>query len=121
MGAPDERSAAEADARRFAAYFRVRHYEADALGHVNNAAYLHYLEQAAIEHSAAVGYPLDRYREMSTLFIVRRHEVDYLRPASPGDVLEVITWAAEIRGPRAVRAYEVYHHGQVQSHVGTVP
>ena len=41
---------------RFAAYFRVRHYESDALGHVNNAAYLHYLEQAAIEHSTAAGY-----------------------------------------------------------------
>lgn len=120
MGAPDERAAAETETPRFAAYFRVRHYEADALGHVNNAAYLHYLEQAAIEHSAAVGYPLGRYQEMGTLFIVRRHEVDYLRPASPGDVLEVITWAEEIRGPRAVRAYEVYRHGQAASGVGTV-
>jgi acyl-CoA thioester hydrolase len=89
--APDGRAVAEAHAPRFAAYFRVRHYEADALGHVNNAAYLHYLEQAAIEHSAAVGYPLRRYQEMGTLFIVRRHEIDYLRPASPGDVLEVVT------------------------------
>jgi acyl-CoA thioester hydrolase len=120
MAPADERAAAEASAPRFAAYFRVRHYEADAAGHVNNAAYLHYLEQAAIEHSAAVGYPLGRYREMGTLFIVRRHEVDYLRPASPGDVLEVVTWAAEIRGPRAMRAYEVYRHGQATSDVGTV-
>jgi acyl-CoA thioester hydrolase len=120
MKSADERAAAKADAPRFAAYFRVRHYEADAVGHVNNAAYLHYLEQAAIEHSAAVGYPLGRYREMGTLFIVRRHEVEYLRPASPGDVLEVVTWAAEILGPRAVRAYEVYRHGQAASEVGTV-
>jgi YbgC/YbaW family acyl-CoA thioester hydrolase len=67
----------------------VRHHEADAVGYVNNAAYLHYLEQAAIEHSAAVGYPLGRYREMGTLFIVRRHQIEHLRPASPGDVLEV--------------------------------
>ena len=80
----------------------------------------HYLEQAAIEHSAAVGYPLGRYREMGTLFIVRRHEVDYLRPASPGDVLEVVTWAEEMRGPRAVRTYEVYRHCQAASDVGTV-
>jgi acyl-CoA thioester hydrolase len=57
---------------------------------------------------------------MGTLFIVRRHEVEYLRPASPGDVLEVVTWAAEIRGPSAVRAYEVYRHGQAASEVGTV-
>jgi acyl-CoA thioester hydrolase len=120
MEPADERAAAETDAPRFAAYFRVRHYEADAVGHVNNAAYLHYLEQAAIEHSGAVGYPLGRYREMGTLFIVRRHEVDYLRPASPGDVLEVVTWAEEIRGPRAVRAYEVYRHVQATSDVSTV-
>jgi acyl-CoA thioester hydrolase len=98
----------------------VRHYEADAIGHVNNAAYLYYLEQAAIEHSAAAGYPLGRYREMGTLFIVRRHEVEYFRPASPGDVLEVVTWAEEIRGPSAVRAYEVYRHSQAASEVGTV-
>jgi acyl-CoA thioester hydrolase len=120
MEPADERAAAETDAPRFAAYFRVRHYEADAVGHVNNAAYLHYLEQAAIEHSAAIGYPLGRYREMGTLFIVRRHEIEYLRPASPGDVLEVVTWAEEIRGPRAVRAYEVYRHGQATSDVSTV-
>jgi acyl-CoA thioester hydrolase len=120
MNPAEERAAAEAQAPRFAAYFRVRHYEADAVGHVNNAAYLHYLEQAAIEHSAAVGYPLGRYRQMGTLFIVRRHEVEYLRPASPGDVLEVVTWAEEIRGPRALRAYEVYRHSQATSDVGTV-
>jgi acyl-CoA thioesterase FadM len=35
-------------------------------------------------------------------------------------VLEVVTWAAEILGPRAVRAYEVYRHGQAASEVGTV-
>src|SRR5829696_5128885 len=73
MEPTDERAVAGGHAPRFAAYFRVRHYEADAIGHVNNAAYLHYLEQAAVEHSAAVGYPLARYRKMSTLFIVRRH------------------------------------------------
>jgi acyl-CoA thioester hydrolase len=120
MEPAEERTAAEADTPRFAAYFRVRHYETDAVGHVNNAVYLHYLEQAAIEHSAAVGYPLGRYLEMGTLFIVRRHEVEYLRPASPGDVLEVVTWAAKMRGPRAVRAYEVYRYGQAASDVGTV-
>src|SRR5215217_738802 len=97
MGAPDERSAAEADARRFAAYFRVRHYEADALGHVNNAAYLHYLEQAAIEHSAAVGYPLRRYQEMGTLFIVRRTRSTTFAPPRP---------ATCSRSSRGLRRYE---------------
>ncbi len=94
--------------RRFAAYFKVRQHEADTLGHVNNAAYLNYLEQAAIEHSAAAGYPYERYREMGALFIIRRHEIEYLRPARPGDILQVVTWAVGMRGARALRDYEVY-------------
>ncbi|MDQ3856370.1 MAG: acyl-CoA thioesterase [Chloroflexota bacterium] len=96
---------------RFAAYFRVRHYEADALGHVNNATYLHYLEQAAIEHSAALGYTLERYRQLGALFIVRRHEIEYLQPAAPGEIVQVVTWAVEMQGARATRAYEVYRYG----------
>ncbi len=91
----------------YSAYFRVRHYEMDALGHVNNAVYLHYLEQAAIQHSAAIGYPGARLAELGGLFIARRHEIDYLRPAVAGDLLQVVTWAAEMTGARALREYAI--------------
>jgi acyl-CoA thioesterase FadM len=37
---------------RFLAHVRVRFHDVDALGHVNNAAYLTFLEQAAIDHAA---------------------------------------------------------------------
>src|SRR5438874_9894812 len=57
---------------------RVRHYETDALGHVNNAVYLNYLEQAAIEHAAAMGFGQARLAELGGFFVVRRHEIDYL-------------------------------------------
>jgi acyl-CoA thioester hydrolase len=89
----------------YVAHFRVRHHEMDALGHVNNAVYLNYLEQAGIEHSAALGYDGERLREFGGLFIARRHEIDYLRPARAGDVLQVVTWIAEQRGAQAVREY----------------
>lgn len=94
-------------ASRFAAYFRVRHYESDALGHVNNATWLHYLEHAAIEHSGALGYTLERFGELGGAFIVRRHEIEYLRPAAPGDTLVVLTWPVSFVGARAIRDYEV--------------
>lgn len=94
-------------ASHFAAHFRVRHYEADALGHVNNATWLHYLEHAAIEHSAALGYSLERFAALGGTFIVRRHEIDYLRPAAPGDTLQVLTWPVSFEGAKATRHYEV--------------
>lgn len=86
---------------RFATHFKVRHYEMDALGHVNNAVYLHYLEQAAYEHSAAAGFSDERTRELGGIWIVRRHEIEYLRPATAGDVLQVVTWAVAFKGARA--------------------
>src|SRR5215218_6452933 len=71
----------------FLAHFRVRYHEMDALGHVNNAVYLHYLEQAAIEHSSALGFTSELLERLGGLFIARRHEIDYLRPAVVGDLL----------------------------------
>ncbi|MBU7584345.1 MAG: acyl-CoA thioesterase [Nostoc sp. TH1S01] len=91
----------------FKTLLRVRHYEMDALGHVNNAVYQNYLEQAAIEHSEHLGATLDVYRELGGVFVMRRVEIDYLRPAVAGDTLEVTTWLKEMRGTRAFRRYEI--------------
>jgi acyl-CoA thioester hydrolase len=91
----------------YAVYLKVRHYEMDALGHVNNAVYLNYLEQAAVEHAAALGFTFERLRALGGLFIARRHEIEYLRPATAGDVVQVATWLGEMRGAQAVRDYAI--------------
>jgi len=98
---------------RFAAHFKVRQYEMDALGHVNNAVYLHYLEQAATEHAYATGYGAEENRALGGGWVARRHEIEYLRPAAGNDVLQVVTWAVEFRGARAFRDYAIYRldHG----------
>lgn len=97
--------------QRFITQLRVRHYELDTLGHVNNAVYQNYLEQAAIEHSEHLGLNLERYRELGGVFVMRRVEIDYLRPAVAGDRLEVTTWVQEMRGTRAIRRYEIRKQG----------
>ncbi|MCC5607242.1 acyl-CoA thioesterase [Nostoc sp. CHAB 5834] len=96
----------------FKTLLRVRHYEMDALGHVNNAVYQNYLEQAAIEHSEYLGLTLDVYRQVGGVFVMRRVEIDYLRPAIAGDTLEVTTWLKEMRGTRALRCYEIRKQNQ---------
>ncbi|MCC5669176.1 acyl-CoA thioesterase [Nostoc sp. CHAB 5784] len=96
----------------FKTLLRVRHYEMDALGHVNNAVYQNYLEQAAIEHSEYLGLTLDVYRQVGGVFVMRRVKIDYLRPAVAGDTLEVTTWLKEMRGTRALRCYEIRKQNQ---------
>lgn len=98
--------------QRFVTQLRVRYHEMDALGHVNNAVYQHYLEQAAIEHSEHLGFTLDYYQKLGGAFVMRKIEIEYLRPAVAGDTLEVTTWAEKMRGPRAIRRYEIRRRGE---------
>ncbi len=93
--------------KTFTTQLRVRHYEMDALGHVNNAVYQSYLEQAAIEHSEHLGLTLEAYRQLGSVFVMRRLAIDYLRPAIAGDFLDITTWVQEMRGSRAIRRYEI--------------
>lgn len=86
---------------------RVRNYEVDMLGHVNNAVYLNYLEQAAIEHATALGFSQARLRALGGIWVVRRHEIDYLGAAVSDDELDVTTWPESVSGVRALRCYEI--------------
>lgn len=98
--------------QKYITYIRVRHYEMDALGHVNNASYQHYLEHAGIEHSEHLGFTLDRYRELGGYFVMRRVTIDYLRPAVAGETLAITTWLEKMRGTRAIRHYEIRKKGE---------
>ncbi len=93
----------------FQLHLRVRTYETDALGHVNNAVYLHYMEQTATEHSEALGWTTQRYAEVGRQFVIRQHEIVYLGAAVAGDRLTVTTWAEEMGGARAWRCYLIHN------------
>ena len=92
----------------FETFFRVRFHEVDSLGHVNNAAYLNYVEQAAIDHATFLGLDLQRLQRLGGVFVARRHEIEFLKPTFAGDVLRVITWLGEPRGARVDRRYLVF-------------
>lgn len=100
---------------------RVRFHECDPLGHVNNAVYLNYLEQAAIDHAALVGWSqANLEREVGAVFVARRHEIDYLRPAVEGDRLEVLTWAEEMGLATAMRRYVIRRTSEAPGEAGLI-
>jgi acyl-CoA thioester hydrolase len=86
--------------------FRVRHYECDAYGHLNQATYLRYMQEAAFDASAAAGYDLARYEVIGRHWLARETEIEYLRPLRYGDSVQVKTWVADFRRVRSRRAYE---------------
>lgn len=91
--------------------FRVRHYECDAFGHLNNVSYLRYMQEAAYDASAAVGYGMLSYAQSGRRWYVRETEIEYLTPAYYGDSITVRTWVLDFHRVRSKRVYEFYFSG----------
>lgn len=85
----------------------VTEADLDELGHANNIGYLRWLQDAAVAHSTAVGLTFERYVELGGVFVVRRHEIDYLRSALRGDELEVRTYVASVMAAKSERKYDI--------------
>ena len=71
----------------------------DAHRHVNNQEYLRWMQELAIEHSTALGWPLERYLKSGASWYVKTHFIDYLRPARLDD--ELVACARICGGGRA--------------------
>ena len=71
----------------------------DLLDHVNNVVYLRWVQEAAIAHWTAKASP---EAQAALFWVVVRHEIDYRRPALPGDRIIARTWV----GPAGPRSFE---------------
>lgn len=85
--------------------FIVRFYECDAYGHLNNANYLRFMQEAAFGATAAVGLDYATYRKMGYLWLIRESEIEYLKPIHANDEIEVHTWVVDARRVISRRAY----------------
>jgi acyl-CoA thioester hydrolase len=88
--------------------FTVPPESIDAMGHVNNHEYVRWMQEAATGHSVAQGWPLERYVARGQGWFVRRHTVEYLRPAFAGDALALLTWVASFERSSSPRRYLFY-------------
>jgi acyl-CoA thioester hydrolase len=80
----------------------------DRQGHVNNVAFLRFVQEAATAHWLALAP--DQLKQSFT-WVVRRHEIEYLRPGLPGDELLVKTWVGEPSGATWERFTEIRRSG----------
>lgn len=87
----------------FSIRLHVAPQDVDELQHVSNVVYIRWIQDVAVAHSVSVGLSLEEYRQRGAVFVVRRHEVDYLRPALSGDEVEVETRVVEVSPVTATR------------------
>ena len=91
------------DPLEYTVRWRVRSYELDSNGHVNNAVYLSWAEEIATEHAEAAGYGRDWSIAKGGGWVIRRSEILHHRPATYGDEVELTVRVELLKGVRGVR------------------
>lgn len=86
---------------------KVRDYEVDSEGIVNNANYLHYLEHTRHEFCEAAGLSFRQMHAEGLDPVVSRIEVRYIRPLGLGDSM-VSKIALTRRGPVFVFTQDIF-------------
>lgn len=97
----------------------VRPDEIDALGHANNVCYIQWMQDAALAHSAALGWPAERYRATGCGWVVREHGIRYRRPLTLGDEVALHTWVAVMKRVTSLRQFRFEAGGETVAEAET--
>ena len=89
----------------------VRGYHEDRFGHVNNARYLEFLEEARWAQFDEHGLDPSFFKQHGIFPVVVRQTIVYRRPASAGDTLVVETQVASTGRRKVVIAHEARFEG----------
>jgi len=77
----------------------------DENGHVNNVAYVQWMQDIAVEHYESIG-GTKPMQLVGATWVVREHRIEYLLPAFAGEEIEIKTWVENILRVRSLRKYE---------------
>ena len=91
----------------------------DNLGHASNLVYLRWVQDAALAHSTALGFSEQAYLQRGQAWVVRRHEIEYLRAAVAGDRLRIETRVSTMKVANSVRRTEIFRAGELLCRAST--
>jgi acyl-CoA thioester hydrolase len=93
----------------FTVKFRVRSYECDSYGHVNNATYLNYLEYARMMALLEKNFSLDSMKQKGYVVVIRKIDIDYKYPLFINDEVSVKTCTSGARNTSGTFIQEIYN------------
>jgi acyl-CoA thioester hydrolase len=93
---------------KFSHSFRVAASDIDEQGHVNNVAFVRWIQDVAIAHwrHSATPEQVEKYS-----WVTLRHEIDYKKQAFEGDEISATTWVGEWTQVTCERFTEI-HRGK---------
>ncbi len=77
--------------------------------HVNNVAYVQWMQEVAILHSNAVGCTRELYHRVGGGWVIRSHSIEYKAAAFEGDEIELYSWVSNMKKISSLRKYKFVH------------
>lgn len=97
--------------REYSQTFTARASDIDELGHVNNAVWVRWVQDLATAHWALAA---SAEQAAAYVWVVVRHEVDYMGNLAEGESVDARTWvASEAIGAKFDRFAEFSKNGRV--------
>jgi acyl-CoA thioester hydrolase len=87
---------------------RVRTYELDSFGHVNNSVYLNYFEEARSEYLKQLGISFDDFARVGCQLVIVESYVKYLSPARYGERLRIDGTITEFKAAALTIGYAIF-------------
>ena len=86
---------------------KVQYYETDMMGVVHHANYLHWMEEARIDFMDRMGFPYQRMEAEGVLSPVKSIQVNYLKPCTFGDEVDITVGVKEFNGVVITMMYDM--------------
>ena len=91
---------------------KVHHYETDMMGLVHHANYIHWMEEARIDFMDRMGFPYARMEAEGVVSPVKSIQVNYLKPCTFGDEVDITAGVKNFNGVVLTMAYDMRVNGE---------
>ena len=91
---------------------KVQYYETDMMGVTHHANYIRWMEEARIDFMDRIGFPYKRMEAEGVLSPVKSIHVNYLKPCTFGDEVEITVSVQDFNGVVITLAYDMRLNGE---------
>ena len=96
---------------------KVTKNDIDFLDHVNNVIYVNWILEAAQKHWEHLSSEM---LNSKYVWVVLKHEIDYLAAAKLNDEITICTWVENSYGPKSTRVVEIYKGAKLLVSANTI-
>ena len=86
---------------------KVQYYETDMMGVTHHSNYFRWMEEARVDLMDRIGFPYSRMEAEGVLCVVKSLQVNFLKPCTFGDEVDIAVTVRDFNGVVVTLAYDM--------------